>query len=136
MHVLQPFLPGKYVEKGERPFGPRQFLFTDGRIRDIQVGRREGVWGIHTGHAMLKIKSGARAPLDLYFFFHDADTYILSLSHHHVRSLRIFSRNAQPLLSVMKAISEERGKTLAQVGGGGRRGEGGGRGEEGDLVAC
>ena len=49
--------PGKYVVNGEKPFGPRKFLFTDSRIRDIQ-----------------------------------------------------------PLLSVMKAIADERGKTLAQVG--------------------
>ena len=47
MHVLPSFLPGKYVEKGERPFGPRQFLFTDSRIRDIQVGLREKVWGCY-----------------------------------------------------------------------------------------
>ena len=40
---VMPPLSGKYVEKGERPFGPRQFLFTDSRIRDIQVGLGERV---------------------------------------------------------------------------------------------
>jgi aryl-alcohol dehydrogenase-like predicted oxidoreductase len=47
---------GKYVENGEKPYGPRKFLFTDSRIRDIQ-----------------------------------------------------------PLLSALTAISQERGKSLAQV---------------------
>ena len=48
-------------------------------------------------------------------------TLVLTFSCHRILSPRIFSPPctlcAQPLLSVMKAISEERGKTLAQVGG-------------------
>ena len=47
---------GKYVENGQRPYGPRKFLFSDNRIREVQ-----------------------------------------------------------PLLNVMRTISEERGKSMAQV---------------------
>ena len=50
------FISGKYVENGQRPYGPRKFLFSDNRIREVQ-----------------------------------------------------------PLLSVMRTISEERGKSMAQV---------------------
>jgi len=54
--LCQGLLTGKYVENGEKPYGPRKFLFTDSRIRDIQ-----------------------------------------------------------PLLSALTAISQERGKSLAQI---------------------
>lgn len=54
--LCQGLLTGKYTVSGERPYGPRRFLFSDQRIREVQ-----------------------------------------------------------PLLQAMKAIAEERGKTLAQI---------------------
>jgi aryl-alcohol dehydrogenase-like predicted oxidoreductase len=34
--LCQGLLTGKYVEQGAKPFGPRKFLFSDSRIREIQ----------------------------------------------------------------------------------------------------